>query len=43
MVISCAPVANDFVRPGEPPGRLFWRYHNQGQRTELGTLILEGP
>jgi hypothetical protein len=43
VVIACTPVANDCARPGDPPGRLFWRYRTQGQRIELGTLTLEGP
>ncbi|MCX7006931.1 MAG: hypothetical protein NTY53_06735, partial [Kiritimatiellaeota bacterium] len=43
LVLSCTPVANDCARPGDPPGRLFWRYHTRGTRTELGTLTLDGP
>lgn len=43
LVLSCAPVANDCVHPGDLPGKLFWRHHIRGPLTELGTLTLDGP
>ncbi len=43
VVLACTPVANDVVHSQDRPGRLFWRQHAKGTRTELGEILLVGP